>query len=60
MGLGDTGLIYAGVTARLSYANARNRHAPPWLTSLNRRGVPWASVLLMFFVGCVFFLPFPS
>ena len=27
MGLGDTGLIYAGVTARLSYANARNRNA---------------------------------
>lgn len=56
----DTGLIYAGVTARLSYANARNRNAPQWLTILNSRGVPWASVLLMFVVGCIFFLPFPS
>jgi amino acid transporter len=56
----DTGLIYSGVTARLSYANARNGNAPQWLTKLNSRGIPWASVLLMFVVGCVFFLPFPS
>ncbi|MGH3367229.1 MAG: APC family permease [Nocardioidaceae bacterium] len=56
----DTGLIYAGVTARLSYANARNGNAPQWLTKLNSRGIPWASVLLMFVVGCIFFLPFPS
>ncbi|NYH78781.1 amino acid transporter [Actinopolyspora biskrensis] len=56
----DTGLIYAGVTTRLSYANARNDNAPQVLTRLNRRGVPWVSVLLMFVVGCFFFLPFPA
>lgn len=56
----DTGLIYAGVTTRLSYANARNRNAPQWLTRLNRRGIPWLSVVLTFVVGCIFFLPFPS
>lgn len=56
----DTGLIYAGVTARLSYANARNRNAPQWLTKINSRGVPWLSVVVMFLVGCIFFLPFPS
>ncbi|RCW47002.1 amino acid/polyamine/organocation transporter (APC superfamily) [Halopolyspora algeriensis] len=56
----DTGLIYAGVTARLSYANARNDNAPQALTKLNNRGVPWVSVLLMFVVGCFFFLPFPG
>ncbi|MDN5937885.1 MAG: APC family permease [Salinisphaera sp.] len=56
----DTGLIYAGVTTRLSYANARNRNAPQWLLGLNRRGVPWLSVVLTFVVGCLFFLPFPS
>lgn len=56
----DTGLIYAGVTARLSYANARNGNAPQALTRLNSRGIPWVSVLLMFVVGCIFFLPFPS
>ncbi len=56
----DTGLIYAGVTARLSYANARNGNAPQWLTRLNTRGVPVWSVVLMFVVGCIFFMPFPS
>ncbi len=56
----DTGLIYAGVTTRLSYANARNGNAPQALTRLNRRGIPWISVVLMFVVGCFMFLPFPG
>lgn len=56
----DTGLIYAGVTSRLSYANARNRNAPQWLQRLNRWGIPWPSVVVTFVVGCLFFLPFPS
>lgn len=56
----DTGLIYAGVTTRLAYANARNGNAPQWLAKLNRRGIPWVSVLVMFIVGCLFFLPFPG
>lgn len=56
----DTGLIYAGVTARLSYANARNANSPQWMAKLNDRGVPWASVVLMFVVGCIYFLPFPG
>ncbi len=56
----DTGLIYAGVTTRLAYANARNGNAPQTLTKLNRRGIPWVSVVVMFAVGCFFFLPFPG
>lgn len=56
----DTGLIYAGVTTRLSYANARNGNAPQSLTTLNRFGIPWISVLLMFVVGCLMFFPFPG
>lgn len=56
----DTGLIYAGVTTRLSYANARNGNAPQALTKLNSRGIPYVSILLMFVVGCLFFLPFPG
>jgi amino acid transporter len=56
----DTGLIYAGVTTRLSYANARNGNAPQALARLNDRGIPWISVLVMFVVGCLFFLPFPG
>lgn len=56
----DTGLIFAGLTARLGYAAGRNGNAPKPLTRLNQRGVPWVSVLVMFVVGCLFFLPFPS
>lgn len=56
----DTGLIYTTVTARLSYAMAKNENAPEPLARLNRNGVPWVSLILAFFVGLVFFLPFPS
>ena len=57
---GDTGLIYTGVTARMSYAMGRNRNAPRALSKVNDNGVPWISLLLAFVVGCIFFLPFPS
>lgn len=56
----DTGLIYLSVTARLSYAMGRNRNAPSTLAAVNRRGVPWVSLILAWIVGCIFFLPFPS
>ncbi|MFC7393013.1 APC family permease [Scopulibacillus cellulosilyticus] len=56
----DTGLIYASVTARLSYSQARAGNAPQILSKLNKKGVPWISVLLMFIIGCIAFLPFPS
>lgn len=56
----DTGLIFAGVATRLGYAVSRTGNAPAALTKLNSRGVPWVSVLVMFVVGCLFFLPFPS
>lgn len=56
----DTGLIYTGVTARMSYAMGRNRNAPASLAKVNNNGVPWLSLILAFIVGCIFFLPFPS
>jgi amino acid transporter len=56
----DTGLIYTTVTARLSYAMARNDNAPRVLAWTSSRGVPWASVFLTFVVGLIIFLPFPS
>ncbi|MGH3423440.1 MAG: APC family permease [Nocardioidaceae bacterium] len=56
----DTGLIYAAVTSRVSYAVARNRNAPESLAKLNRRGVPWISLVLTFLAGVVFLLPFPG
>lgn len=57
---GDTGLIYAGVTARVSYAMGRNGNAPSGLSKVNAAGVPWVSLILAFVVGCFFFLPFPG
>lgn len=56
----DTGLIYAGVSARLSYAMGRNRNAPRQLSTVNRHGVPWPGLILAFIVGCILFLPFPG
>jgi amino acid transporter len=57
---GDTGLIYNGATARLSYGMARNRNAPAALGRVNSTGIPWVGLLLSFVIGCVFFLPFPG
>ncbi len=56
----DTGLIYTTVTARLSYAMAKNRNAPRFLARLNRNGAPWLGLILSFVVGLIFFLPFPG
>jgi amino acid transporter len=57
---GDTGLIYNTVTARISYAMAKNGNAPKSLAKVNGRGVPAISLGLSFVVGLAFFLPFPS
>ncbi len=56
----DTGLIYTTVTARISYAMARNGNAPAALAKVNDRGVPWVSVILTFVAGVIFLLPFPG
>lgn len=56
----DTGLIYTTITARLSYAAARNGNAPTSLARTNRQGVPWIGLLVAFVVGLIIFLPFPS
>lgn len=56
----DTGLIYTTVTARLSYAMGRNGNAPRSLAKVNQRGVPWVSVIVTFFAGTIFLLPFPG
>ena len=55
-----TGLCYVGTSARLSYALGQEDEMPAGLTTVNRQGVPWLSILLAFVVGLVMFLPFPS
>ncbi|WP_218852433.1 APC family permease [Spelaeicoccus albus] len=56
----DTGLIFTALSPRLSYSQARVGNAPQFLTKLNKQGVPWAGLIVMFVVSCFMFLPFPS
>jgi amino acid transporter len=56
----DTGLIYTTVTARISYAMARNKNAPEGLAKATGRGAPLVSLIVTFVVGLIVFLPFPS
>ncbi|WP_202538334.1 MULTISPECIES: APC family permease [unclassified Streptomyces] len=56
----DTGLIYTTVTARISYAMARNRNAPESLAKTTPQGAPLISLIVTFVLGLIVFLPFPS
>ena len=55
-----TGLIYSGSSARISYALSRNGYIPKSFATLDKRGVPWISVVFAFCVGMIVFLPFPG
>jgi len=55
-----TGLIYLTSTSRVTYALSRNRYLPQIFQRTDRRGVPWASMILAFVAGCAFLLPFPT
>jgi amino acid transporter len=55
---GGTGLVYLATTSRLSYSLARVRFLPPVFSGIDRRGVPWFSILFGGAFGCLLFLPF--
>ncbi|HEY3726816.1 MAG TPA: APC family permease [Solirubrobacteraceae bacterium] len=55
-----TGLIYTGSSARVSYALSRNGYIPKTFGDLDKRGVPWVSIVFAFAVGMIVFLPFPG
>jgi amino acid transporter len=55
-----TGLIYQTSTSRVGYGLARNRYFPQIFAKVDRRGVPWVSLILAFLFGLLFLLPFPS
>jgi len=55
---GGTGLVYLATTSRLSYSLARTRFLPPVFQSIDRRGVPWFSIIFGGVFGCLLFLPF--
>ncbi|MDX6324455.1 MAG: hypothetical protein QOK15_809 [Nocardioidaceae bacterium] len=57
---GDTGLIYTTITARISFAMARNGNAPRVFQRTNGNGVPVVGLIGAFVIGLVAFLPFPS
>ncbi|MGA9101412.1 APC family permease [Aeromicrobium sp.] len=57
---GDTGLIYTTITARISFAMARNGNAPEALARTTDRGVPFVGLIVAFVIGLVVLLPFPS
>jgi amino acid transporter len=57
---GDTGLIYTTISARISFAMARNGNAPRVLARTNDNGVPMVGLFLSFVIGLIAFLPFPS
>lgn len=55
-----TGLVYVGVSARLSYALGHTGHLPRAVSRMSDRGVPFTSIILAFVVGLICLLPFPS
>ena len=55
-----TGLIYQTSTSRVGYGLARNRYFPQIFAKVDRRGIPWVSLILAFLFGLLFLLPFPS
>jgi amino acid transporter len=55
-----TGLIYTTGTSRIGYGLARNRYYPQLFARVDRRGIPWFSLIIAFLLGLLFLLPFPS
>jgi amino acid transporter len=55
-----TGLIYTTGTSRVSYGLARNRYVPQVFAKVDKRGIPWVSLIGAFLFGLLFLLPFPS
>jgi amino acid transporter len=55
---GGTGLVYLATTSRLSYSLARVRFLPPVFRNIDKRGVPWFSIIFGGIFGCLLFLPF--
>ncbi len=55
-----TGNMYVTSTSRIGYGLGRNRYFPQAFTKLDKRGIPWVSLIVAFLLGLVFLLPFPS
>src|SRR5246127_4657827 len=53
-------LIFVTSTSRVGYGLARNRYFPQIFAKVDKRGIPWVSLILAFLFGLLFLLPFPS
>jgi len=57
---GGTGLMSVTAGSRILFAIGDMGAGPNWLTKLTGIKIPWASVLMMWVLGMLFLLPFPS
>ena len=55
-----TAFIYTASTARLGHAISTNGYFPSFFQKLNSHGSPERSMWLNYFIGLIFFLPFPG
>lgn len=55
-----TTLVYTAATSRILFGMALNNHLPPFFLKLNRHKIPYVTLYINFFVGCLSFLPFPG
>ncbi len=55
-----TGNMYLTSTSRIGYGLGRNRYYPQVFTKVDKRGIPWISLIVGFVLGLAFLLPFPS
>ncbi len=55
-----TGIVYVASTSRLLYAFGANGYLPPFVSKINKKGIPAISMWINFAVGMVMFFPFPG
>ncbi|MEM1244232.1 MAG: APC family permease [Pseudomonadota bacterium] len=56
----STAYIYTTATARMNMAMSHIGFMPQWMQRVNQYSSPWNAILTNFFVGILFFLPFPG
>ena len=56
----STGLIFTASTARMNYGMSHNNYVPKFMLKLNKRMIPYWAIIINFFIGLIFFFPFPS
>lgn len=55
-----TAFIYVTSSARIIMAAGEMGNAPQHVAKVSGRGVPWVGLIVTYFVGVLFFFPFPS